>query len=97
MPDYSDDSDEELGAYIFSTSRTAQLLREEAAARNNELTMNNDNDNNNNITRSKRKSPHEVKNTSVSPEPKQRTKNERKKYTCSHEGCSNRYRKVDFV
>ena len=34
MADYSDDSDEEL----------AQLLREEAAARNNELTMNNDND-----------------------------------------------------
>ena len=54
--------------------------------------MNNDN-NNNNITRSKRKSPHEVENTSVSSEPKQRTKNERKKYTCSHEGCSNQVQK----
>ena len=43
MPDYSDDSDEELGAYIYSISRTAQLLREEAAAaRNNELPPNND-------------------------------------------------------
>lgn len=27
--DYSDDSDDELGAYIYSTSRTAQRLREE--------------------------------------------------------------------
>ena len=42
MVDYSDDSDEELGAYIYSTSRIA--LREEAAARNNELSLNNDND-----------------------------------------------------
>ena len=32
-----DDSDEELGAYIYRTSRTAKLLREEAEARNNEL------------------------------------------------------------
>ena len=42
MPDYSDDSDEELGAYIYRTSRTAKLLREKAAAaRNNELATNN--------------------------------------------------------
>ena len=58
MVDYSDDSDEELGAYIYSISRTAQLLREEAAARKNDLkTNNNDNDN---ITMHKRNSPHEV-------------------------------------
>ena len=81
----TDDSDEELGAYIYSTSRTAQLLREEAAARNNELSLNNDND----ITRPKRKSPHEVENVSLSSEPKQRTKKKRKKYTCSNEGCTN--------
>ena len=31
-----DSDDEELGAYIYRTSRTAQLLREEAAARNSE-------------------------------------------------------------
>ena len=42
------DSDEELGAYIYRTSRTAQLLREGAEA--TELTTNNDN---NNITRPK--------------------------------------------
>ena len=56
--DYSDDSDEELGAYIYSISRTAQLLREEAA-RNNQSTTNNDN-NDDNITMPKRKSPHKV-------------------------------------
>ena len=91
MPDYSDDSDEELGAYIYSISRTAQLLREEAAAaRNNELTTNNDN-NDDNITMPKRKSPHEVENTSVSSEPKERMKKKRKGYinTCSNEGCTN--------
>ena len=60
MPDYSDDSDEEIGAYIYSTSRTAKLLREEAAARNNELPTNNDN--NIYAKRSKRKSPHEFEN-----------------------------------
>ena len=88
MPDYSDDSDEELGAYIYSISRTAQLFREEeAAARNNELPPNNDD----NITMHKRKSPHdEVENTSVSSEPKERsTKKKRYNYTCSHKGCAN--------
>jgi len=87
MTDYSDDSDEELGAYIYSISRTAQLLREEAAARNNGMTTNNDND----ITRSKRKSPHEVESTSVSSEPKERMKKKMKKYNyiCSNEGCTN--------
>ena len=86
MPDYSDDSDEELGAYIYSISRTAQLFREEeAAARNNELPPNNDD----NITMHKRKSPHEVENnTSVSSEPK-RIKKKRKIRTCKHEGCTN--------
>ena len=80
MPDYSDDSDEELGAYIYSTSHTAQLFREEAAAMNNELTMSNN-------TRSKRKVPPEVGNISVSSEPKQRAKKKRKiyTYTCCHE------------
>ena len=53
MPNYSDDSDsdEELGNYIYSISRTAQLLREEEAARNNELELSlstNNNNNNNN-------------------------------------------------
>ena len=62
MPDYSDDSDEELGAYIYRTSHTAQLLREKTAARNNELTTNNDA----NITRPKRKSPREVENNMYS-------------------------------
>ena len=81
MPNYSDDSDEELGAYIYRTSRTAQLLREEAAAaRNNELSPNNYN----NITRPKRKSPHEVENNI----PK-RTKKNKYTYICSHEGCTN--------
>ena len=91
MVDSSDDSDEELGAYIYSISHTAQLFREEAAAaaartRNNELSTNNDT----NITRTKRKSPHEVENnTSVLSEPKQRTKKKWKKKTCSQEGCTN--------
>ena len=31
-----DSDDEELGAYIYRTSRTAQLLGEEEAARNSE-------------------------------------------------------------
>ena len=57
-----DDSDEELGAYIYRTSRTAKLLREKETARNNELTTNNDA----NITRPKRKSPHEVENNMYS-------------------------------
>ena len=88
MVDSSDDSDEELGAYIYSISHTAQLFREEAAAaartRNNELSTNYD------ITRPKRKSPHEVENnTSVLSEPKQRTKKKWKKKTCSQEGCTN--------
>ena len=69
----SDDSDEELGAYIYSISRTAQLLREEAeaaaaaaAVRKNELSPNDDNTNIR-VRRSKRKRPHdEVENTSVS-------------------------------
>ena len=90
MPDYSDDSDEEIGAYIYSTSHTAQLFREEAAAaRNNELSPNNDD--NINITMHKRKSPHEHEvenNTSVSSEPK-RIKKKRKIRTCSTEGCAN--------
>ena len=83
MPDYSDDSDEELGAYIYRTSHTAKLLREKAAAaRNNELATNN--------TRSKRKSPHEVEeNTSVLSEPKHRVKRKRKIYICINEGCTN--------
>ena len=68
MPDYSDDSDEELGAYIYRTSRTAQLLREEAAARNIELTTKNDN--NITIPRPKRKCPREVENLSVSSQQK---------------------------
>ena len=79
MPEYSDDSDEELGAYIYSTSRTAKLLREQAAARkNNGLTTD---------TRTKRKIPHEVENISVSSEPTQRSKKRRKK--CSNKGCNN--------
>ena len=41
MPEYSDDSDEELGAYIYRTSRTAQLLREAAAS--TKLTTKNNN------------------------------------------------------
>ena len=153
----SEDSDEELGAYIYSFSRTAQLLREEAAARNNEMTTNNNitrpkrkssaftvphlpgwqcyrcetfnapsrsrcssctvirelcgrqfcrnknkrkaagqlesaeltTNDDNDITRPKRKSPHEVENTSVSSEPKQRSTKKRKRYTCSYEGCNN--------
>ena len=92
MPDYSDeDSDKELGDYIYSISRTAQLFREEAAARNNELSPNN-----NNVTRPKRKSPHEVgNNTSVSSEPKERTKKKRRRkiYICSNEGCTNKVQK----
>ena len=77
MLEYSTDSDEKIGAYIYRTSRTAQLLREEAAARNNE-TANNDN----NITRPKRKShPNEVENALVSSEPKEcSVKKKRKKY-----------------
>ena len=71
---------------IYSTSHTAQLLREAAAAaRKNELTTNN----HDNITRHKRKSPHKVENNTVSLEPKLRTKKKRKKYTCSNEGCTN--------
>ena len=79
----SEDSDEELGAYIYMTSRTAQLLREEeaAAARNNELTTND--------TRSKRKSPSEVENNiSVSSEVLSEPKR-RKIYSCNNKGCTN--------
>ena len=92
MPDYSDDSDEELGAYIYSISHTARLLREEeaAAVRKNELSPNDDNTNIR-VRRSKRKRPHdEVENTSVSSEPKERsTKKKKKIYTCGNEGCAN--------
>ena len=81
MPDHNssdDDSDEELGAYIYSISRTAKLLREEEAAttvRNNELELslstnnnddNDDNDSNNIKVTTPKKSPHKVQNVSVS-------------------------------
>ena len=75
LPDYSDDSDEELGAYIYSTSRTAKLSREEAAARNRNNELNTTKNNDNNITRPKRKSPYEVDDKlASSSEPEQRTK-----------------------
>ena len=92
MVDYSNDSDsdEELGNYIYSISRTAQLFREEAAARNNEITTNNDEDN---ITRHKGKSSHKVENTLVSSEPEECMKKKRKRYTCSNEGCTNQVQK----
>ena len=95
MPDYSGDSEDELGAYIYSTSHTAKLFREKAAARNNEkLSTNNDNDSNIRARRSKRKSPHEVGNALIPSEPKECTKKKRKKYiyTCSNEGCANQVR-----
>ena len=57
----SDDSDEELGAYIYSISRTAQLREE--AARNNRSSPNN----NTKIARPKTKNPHEIENTTVPP------------------------------
>ena len=62
MVDYSadDDSDEELGAYIYSrTSRTAKLLREKVA-RNNETsssTKHTNKSNNIRARKSKRKEP----------------------------------------
>ena len=92
MANYSDDSDEELGAYIYRTSHTAQLLKEEAAARSNGLATNHNKSNNITITRSKRKNPHEVENVSVSSEPKERAK-KKKRYICSQEGCVNQVRK----
>ena len=110
MPDYSNDySDQEKSSDDFySTSRTAQLLREEAAsaARTNydyELTAK-QRIMICNIMRPKRKSPHEVENISVSSEPKATYEKEernvytwvhlhRKKYTCSHEGCTNQVQK----
>ena len=56
-----DSDDEELGAYIYRTSRTAQLLGEEEAARNNnELSTKNNNKSNNILLggrKSKRKKP----------------------------------------
>ena len=90
MVDYSadDDSDEELGAYIYRTSHTAKFFREkEELARNNDKTSTN-----HNTRKSKRKKQLEAENTSVSSESKQRAKKKRKKYTCSHEGCTNQVR-----
>ena len=84
--DYSeDDSDEELGAYIYSISRTAKLLREGAAARNDELSTNN----NDTISRSKRKSPPEVGN--ISEEPNHHAANSLLilRYAPRTEGCAN--------
>ena len=94
MPNYSDDSDsdEELGTYIYSISRTAQLLREEEEEDNEKMSSNNDNEYDIRARRSKRKSPHEIENNiPVSSEPKERsTKKKRKKYTCCNEGCTNK-------
>jgi len=61
------DSDEELGAYIYSIIR-AEQLREEVAARNNEIPTDNNNNNNNIARPTTRKSPHalELKNVSLS-------------------------------
>ena len=94
MVDY-DDSDEELGAYIYRTSHTAQLLRE-AAARNDEMTTNNNTDTNIHARRWKRKKPPEVQdNISVSSEPKERTKKMRKK--CVMKDVPIKLSKEEFV
>ena len=63
MVDYSadDDSDEELGAYIYRTSHTAKFFREkEELARNNDKTSTNHNKSNS-IHAKKRKKQQKLK------------------------------------
>ena len=63
MVNYSldDDSDEELGAYIYRTSHTAKLFREEVSRDNDNETSTNNNYKSNSIStrKSKRKNPPE--------------------------------------
>ena len=68
MVDYSadDDSDEELGAYIYRTSHTAKFFREkEELVRNNDKTSTNHKNKSNSIHAKKRKKQLEAENTSA--------------------------------
>ena len=105
MVDYSvdDDSDEELGAYIYRTSRTAKLFREEVSRDNdNETSTNNYKSNDIRTRKSKRKKPPEGENVvsavlSISKVVRKRYDNEEcknlaqkgVKKQCSYEGCTN--------
>ena len=81
-----DDSDEELGAYIYSTSRTAKLFREEAAATNNISSTNHNKSNNICATsRSKRNEPPEGDDVVSAVLPNAKVARKR----CSNEGCTN--------
>ena len=89
-----DDSDEELGAYIYRTSRTAELLREEVVMNNETSTNNNDKSNNIPTRKSKRKKQPLEGEDHATPAVSTRAK-KRVRKQCTYEGCTNYAQKGD--